>query len=127
MAVARQRIVAIELAETAAELDVLLAGDLLPAQQQHAMVQEGAIDAAELGFGQRPVQVDADHLGAERKGKRTRFNGHAGSSGGCGRLAAGSSCGKSLPVNSTFKHPCERLSATASRTRASRQPIHTST
>ena len=37
MAVARQRIVIVELAETAAEGDVLLARDLLVAEQQDAL------------------------------------------------------------------------------------------
>src|SRR5215471_3326169 len=65
MAVARQVVVPIELAETAAEGDVLLARDLLVAEQQDAALQEGAVDLVELGVAEGLGEVDALDLSAE--------------------------------------------------------------
>ncbi len=48
IAVARQRIVAIEFAEVPAERDVLFAIDTLPAEQQHAVLEEGAVHFPEF-------------------------------------------------------------------------------
>ena len=53
MTVARQRVVPVELAEAAAEGDVLLARDLLVAEQQDAAGEEGAVDLVELGVAER--------------------------------------------------------------------------
>ena len=82
MAVARQRFVGVELAEAAAEGDVLLARDLLVAEQQDAFLQEGAMDLVELRVAGRLGEIDAGDLGAERVGKRSHGNGHSGSSAG---------------------------------------------
>jgi hypothetical protein len=77
MAVARQGIVRIELAETAAERDVLLARDLLLAEQQDPAFQECAMDPIELGIGERLGEVDALHFRAEGVGERPQGNRHA--------------------------------------------------
>ena len=66
MAVAGQRVVAVELPEAPAELDVLLARAPLVAQQQDAVSQERTIDLAELRLGHRLRDVDIAHLGAQR-------------------------------------------------------------
>ena len=71
MTVARQRIVIVELAEPAAEGDVLLARDLLVAKQQDAALEEGAVDLVELGVAERLGEIDALDLGAERVGKQS--------------------------------------------------------
>jgi len=49
MPLARQRLVAVELAEAATEGEVLLARDLLIAEQQDALLEEGAVDQVERG------------------------------------------------------------------------------
>ena len=76
MAVAGQRVVGVELAEAAAEGDVLLARDLLVAEQQDALVEEGAVDLVELGVAQRLGEINACNLGAEGMGKRSHGQGH---------------------------------------------------
>ena len=68
MAIARQRFVGIEFAEAAAEGDVLLARDLLVAEQQDAALEEGAVDLVEFGVAERLGEIDALDLGAERVG-----------------------------------------------------------
>jgi hypothetical protein len=65
MAVARQVVVPVELAEAAAEGDVLLARDLLVAEQKDAALQERAMDLIELGVAERLGEIDALDLGAE--------------------------------------------------------------
>ena len=59
MAVARQRVVAVEFAEAAAEGDVLLARDLLLAKQQDAALEEGPVDPVEFGVAERLAEIDA--------------------------------------------------------------------
>ncbi len=66
MPIARQRIVPVELTEAAAELDVLLAGDVLIAEQQDAVVEERPVDLAEFRFGHRPADVDVADFSAQR-------------------------------------------------------------
>jgi hypothetical protein len=66
MPVPRQRIVPIELAETSAELDMLLARDVLVAKEQDAVLQKGPIDFAEGRFTQRLGDVDVANFRAER-------------------------------------------------------------
>ena len=78
MAIARQRIVPVELAEAAAEGDVLLARDLLVAEQQDAALEEGAMDLVELGVAERLGEIDALDFGAERVGQRPHGDGHTG-------------------------------------------------
>jgi hypothetical protein len=65
MAITRQVVVPVELAEAAAEGDVLLAGDLLVAEQKDAALEEGAMDLVELGVAERLGEVDALDFGAE--------------------------------------------------------------
>ena len=65
MTVARQAVVPVELAEAAAEGDVLLARDLLVAEQQDAALEEGAVDPVELGVAERLGEIDALDLGAQ--------------------------------------------------------------
>jgi hypothetical protein len=76
MAIARQRFVIVELAEAAAEGDVLLARDLLVAKQQDAFLEEGAVDLVELGVAERLGEIDAGDLGAEGVGKRSHGQRH---------------------------------------------------
>ena len=76
MAVAWQRFVAIELAEAAAEGDVLLARDLLVAEQQDAALEEGAVDLVELGVAERLGEIDALDLGAQGMAQRTERKRH---------------------------------------------------
>jgi hypothetical protein len=61
--------VPVELAEAPAEGDVLLARDPLLTEQQDAPFEEGAVDLVELRIADRPGQVDALDLGAERVGQ----------------------------------------------------------
>ena len=53
MAVLRQRVVAVELAEAAAELDVLFARDVLVAKEQDPVFEKRVIDLAEFAFAHR--------------------------------------------------------------------------
>ena len=76
MAVARQRVVPVELAEAAAEGDVLLARDLLVAEQQDAVLEERAVDLVELGVAERLGEIDALDLGAEGVAQRTEGKRH---------------------------------------------------
>ena len=80
MAVTRQRVVIVEFAEAAAEGDVLLARDLLVAEQQDALVEEGAMDLVELGVAERLGEVDVRNLGTEGMGKRSHGKRHSESS-----------------------------------------------
>jgi hypothetical protein len=57
--------VAIELAEAAAEVDVLLASDLLVPEKQDAVIEESVVDLAEERFTHRLAHVDAADFGAE--------------------------------------------------------------
>ncbi|GAB3402944.1 hypothetical protein GCM10027318_11590 [Massilia agilis] len=54
-------------AEAAAEGDLLLRRDVLVAEHQHMVVEVGTVDAREFFVGERRVQVQAEHLGAERR------------------------------------------------------------
>ena len=76
MAVARQVVVAVEFAEAAAEGDVLLARDVLLAEQQDAALQEGAVDLVELGVAERLGKVDALDFGAQGMAQRTEGKRH---------------------------------------------------
>jgi hypothetical protein len=76
MAVARQRLVPVELAEAAAEGDVLLARDLLVAEQQDAALEEGAMDLVELGIAERLGEIDTLDLGAQDVAQRTEGKRH---------------------------------------------------
>jgi hypothetical protein len=76
MAVARQRVVAVELAEAAAEFDVLLAREFLVAQQQDAVLEKCAVDFAERLLAHVARHVDVAHFGAERVGQRPQFHCH---------------------------------------------------
>ena len=53
--------------ETAAEIDLLLRRDALVAEHQQVVVEMGFVDALELARRQRPAQVQAEDLGAERR------------------------------------------------------------
>jgi hypothetical protein len=68
--------VAIELAEAAAEGDVLLARDLLVAEQENAALQERTMDLVELGIAEWPAEIDPLDFGAERVRKGPHGNGH---------------------------------------------------
>jgi hypothetical protein len=76
MAVTRQALVPVELAEAAAEGDVLLARDLLVAEQQGAALEEGAVDLVELGIAERLAEIDALDLGAQGMAQRTEGGRH---------------------------------------------------
>ena len=76
MAVARQAVVPVELAEAAAEGDVLLARDLLVAEQQDAALEEGAMDLVEFGVAERLGKIDALYLGAQGMTQRTEGKRH---------------------------------------------------
>ena len=76
MPVARQRVVTVELAEAAAKGDVLLARDLLVAEQQDAALEEGAMDLVELGVAERLGKIDALDLGAQGMAQRTEGKRH---------------------------------------------------
>ena len=65
MAVARQGVVAVEIAEAPAELDVLAARDVLISGEENPVVEKRAVDLAEKSFA-HVRDVDAAHLGAER-------------------------------------------------------------
>jgi hypothetical protein len=80
MAIARQRVMIVELAEAAAEGDVLLARDLLAAKQQDAFLEESAVDLVELGVAERLGEIDARDLGADCIGKRSHGKRHQKSS-----------------------------------------------
>ncbi|MDT4833750.1 hypothetical protein FQZ97_673710 [compost metagenome] len=51
--------------EAPTEGDLLFRGDALVAEHQHVMIQMGAVDTGEVGVGQRPGQVQPDHLGTQ--------------------------------------------------------------
>lgn len=53
MPVARERIVPVELAEAATEIDMLLAGDLLIAKQQDPVIEKRAVYLPERAFAHR--------------------------------------------------------------------------
>jgi len=57
--------VPVQLAEAAAELDMLLARDVLLAEQQDPVLQERVVDLAEGAFAHRLRDVDGANLGAE--------------------------------------------------------------
>ena len=66
MPIARQRVVRVELAEAAAESDVLLARYFLVAEQLgNAVVEEGLVDLGELIVVDRGCDVEALNFGAE--------------------------------------------------------------
>ncbi len=66
----------VELAETPAEFQVLLARDVLVAEQQDAMFQERPVDLAKIRLADRRRDIDVAHLRAERVGKTPQFDGH---------------------------------------------------
>lgn len=57
-------------AEAAAERDVLVRRDALVAKHQYVVIEVRAMDAREIVGVERLRQVDADHLGAERRVER---------------------------------------------------------
>ena len=65
MTVPWQRVMVVELAEAAAEFDVLLARYSLIAQQQNAVIEERAIDFAERLLAHVARYVDVAHFGAK--------------------------------------------------------------
>src|SRR3954465_8126767 len=56
----------VELAESAAEFDVLLAREFLIAEQQNAVIEKRPIDFAELVLAHAARNVDVAYLRAER-------------------------------------------------------------
>ena len=106
MAVARQRVVAVELAEAAAEVDVLLARDVLVAEQQDAVVEEGTVDLVELGVAERLGEIDTLHLGAEGMAQRTKGKRH-------GDLFVGRATYHVLSLQWRAESPLHGLSANA--------------
>ena len=66
----------VELSEAAAELDVLLARDLLVAEQQDAAREEGPVDLVELGVAERLGEIDALDFGAQGVAQRTEGKRH---------------------------------------------------
>ena len=72
----RQGVVPVELAEAAAEGDVLLARNLLVAEQQDAAFQELRMDLVEFVVAERLGEIDALDLGAERVGQRSEGEAH---------------------------------------------------
>ena len=66
MAVARQRVLAIELAETATEIDVLFTRDVLVTEQQNAVLQKRLVDFAEGAFAHRPT-TSISHTSARER------------------------------------------------------------
>ena len=71
----------VEFAEAAAELDVLLARDVLVAQEQDAMVEEGLVNLAERAFAHRLRDVDVADFRAQRVRQAAQFQSHDSSSG----------------------------------------------
>ena len=55
--------------------------DVLVAQEQDAVVQEGLINLAERAFAHRFRDVDVAHLGAQRVRQAAQFKSHDSSSG----------------------------------------------
>ena len=79
MAVSGQGIVPVELAEAAAEFDVLLARNVLIAKKQNAVIEERLVNLAEEGFADfRDVEVT--HFRAERVREPAQFQSHGTSS-----------------------------------------------
>ena len=58
--------VALQRPEAAAERDLLRRRDRHVAEHEHVVVQVRAVDARELGIGQRSRQVESDDFGAAR-------------------------------------------------------------
>ena len=69
----------IELAEAPAEGQQVVVAERLAAQQDHRMLVPGALDGGELRLGQR-LEIDADHLRADRLGQRAYRHSHVVSS-----------------------------------------------
>ena len=76
MAVARQRVVPVELAEAAAEVDVLLARDVLVAKEQDAVIEKRVVDFSERALAHRFTDVDAQNFGAQRMRKAAQIKCH---------------------------------------------------
>src|SRR5690606_14585971 len=55
----------LQLTEAAAEVDVLLRGQVLVAEHHHAVFQVGLVDAGEIGVVERLGEVDADYFSAQ--------------------------------------------------------------
>src|SRR5207248_10366007 len=51
-------------------VDLLLRRDALVAEHHHMTIEMRAVDATEVGVGQRLREVEADHLGAQRRIER---------------------------------------------------------
>src|SRR5690606_17711951 len=72
----------LQLAEAAAEGDVLFRGQVLVAEDHYAVIQMGAMHTGEIGVVERAGQVDADDLGAEHGVQRTDLERLGGCGGG---------------------------------------------
>jgi len=68
--------VIVQFAKAAAEFDVLFAADVLAAQQQDAVVEEGLVNLAESAFAHRFCDVDVADFSAQRVGCPAQFEGH---------------------------------------------------
>jgi hypothetical protein len=76
MTVAGQRVVPVEIAEAPAEIDVLLAGDVLPAEKEHAVLKERPVNLAERLLAHWLRNIDAADFGAERIRKLPQLQCH---------------------------------------------------
>src|SRR5690606_9437526 len=65
-----------EVAEAAAEGDVLLRRDGLAAGHDHRVVEQGAMDGGEILVVERPREVGPAHLRAQRLAQPTYLDGH---------------------------------------------------
>ena len=66
----------VELAETTAELDVLLARDVLVTEKKNPVIQKSLIDLAEPCLAHWPGDVHVADLDAERVRKLPQFQSH---------------------------------------------------
>jgi hypothetical protein len=73
MPIARQSIVPIELAKAPAEIDVLLARDLLIAEQQDAVIEKRAVNLTERALAHRLAYVDFEDFSPEGVGEAAEF------------------------------------------------------
>jgi hypothetical protein len=68
--------VPVELAEAAAEIDVLLARDVLIAKEQDAVIEKCAVDFPERALAHLFTDVDVTNLGAQRVRKAAQIKCH---------------------------------------------------
>ena len=66
----------VELAEAAAEIDVLLARDVLIAKEQDAVIEKRAVDFPERSLAHRFTDVDVQNFGAQRIRKAAQVKCH---------------------------------------------------